>query len=86
MQKAILIWTAVLSLPSVSACERTPVKLLICDAAGKDCNTFARFEDLPDCEMVNKYMSANCDSVSTPGKMVCDTTKPSDFSSSFCSY
>ena len=49
---------------TTSACDRTPVEIIICDANGKDCFVHARFRDLPDCESVKGFMEANCDSVS----------------------
>ncbi len=67
-----------------TASEPTPVRYLICDAVGNKCFVVARFKDLETCEGFKAKDAAYCDSVSVPGKIICDTTKKSSISTSFC--
>lgn len=67
-----------------SANEPTPIRYLVCDVLGNKCFVAARFKYLESCESFKVKDAAYCDSVSTPGKIVCDTTKKSDIATSYC--
>lgn len=62
-----------------------PVKYYNCNAAHTDCFIMARFKDMNSCKMAEEKASWYCDSVSTPGKAVCDTAKKSTISATYCS-
>jgi hypothetical protein len=53
----------------------TPVRFVNCDAAGSDCFVTARFADLDGCERYKTFSDAYCDSMSTPGRILCDNTR-----------
>ena len=67
-----------------TANEPTPIRYLVCDAFGNECFVVARFKNLETCEGFKAKDRAYCDSVSVPGKMICDTTRESKISTSFC--
>ena len=57
----------------------------VCDAQYNDCNTVAYFDDFLSCDRYRRFAMAYCNSVSTPGKIICDTTQaPSTFSAARC--
>jgi hypothetical protein len=62
----------------------TPVKFVNCDGTGRECFVTARFDDLDSCERYDRFSSAYCDSVSMPGKIICDTTRASAMSKGYC--
>jgi hypothetical protein len=62
----------------------TPIRYVICDDASQNCRVNGRFRSVTDCEYHQKFMSAFCDSVTTPGKIICDTTEKSKLSKSYC--
>jgi len=62
----------------------TPIRFVICNDVGQDCFVIARFKDLQTCEDHKRLSAVYCDSVSTPGKMLCDTTRKSEFVTSWC--
>lgn len=54
------------------------VEYQICDIQYKNCQTFVKFKTLDSCERYKIYSESYCDSVTTPGKMICDTSKKYD--------
>ena len=46
-------------------------------ADGSNCLVYAKFRNAQECMDTRRFMTANCDFVGTPGKIVCDTTRPS---------
>lgn len=57
----------------LAGCDETPVKYLLCDGAGNNCRTVARFDNFDSCELHKKFATANCDHVSEPGRISCVT-------------
>jgi hypothetical protein len=67
--------------------QMTPVELLNCNLTGRECFVAARYASLDACNKASRlYYSANCDSVSQPGKMICELDKPGIVSKSYCTY
>jgi hypothetical protein len=68
------------------AVDATPIRYVICGQfQGRDCFVAARFPDLDGCEMYKRQSEYLCDSVSTPGKMICDTTPiPTTTTMAYC--
>lgn len=68
-----------------AACEeKLPVKYMICDVRGNDCNLSARFTDRPACEQHRVYGRALCYK-GVPGQITCNVAAPaSTVSSSYC--
>jgi hypothetical protein len=62
----------------------TLIRMINCDVSGKDCFVTARFADLDGCMRHKKLSDAYCDSVSTPGKIICDTHRQSLTTKSYC--
>jgi hypothetical protein len=62
----------------------TPVKYVICGAAETNCLIAARFKDLDGCESHKKWSEMLCDSVSQPGKMICETDRGASIAFSYC--
>ena len=62
----------------------TPIRMINCDARGKDCFVTARFADLDGCMNHKNLTDAYCDSASTPGKIICDTHRQSLTTKSYC--
>jgi hypothetical protein len=62
----------------------TLVKYVICGAAETNCFVAARFKDLDGCESHKKWSEMLCDSVSHPGKMICETDRGSQITFSYC--
>jgi len=48
-----------------------PVKYEFC--VDRKCTVDARFDDFDSCKFYEKFMKANCDSVSKPGTITCRT-------------
>lgn len=84
MNKAALVGVACFLLGSVTlsrakdgpACGELPVKYLVCDANGGDCELTARFKDMAACLDHSKRSSWFCDT-SRPGRAECDTAPAS---------
>jgi len=55
----------------------TPVKFVICGRGEASCFVSARFKDLDSCRSHEKWSGMLCDSVSTPGVMICKETSDS---------
>jgi len=68
----------------ILGCIETPVKFYNCNSQYKNCILSARFDDLESCEWHKVFFEAYCDYISVPGKIICDITKTSDISSSYC--
>jgi hypothetical protein len=52
--------------------------------SAKNCTTYAKLRTIEECERVRQFESANCDTVSRPGYALCDMTRKSTISTSFC--
>ena len=62
----------------------TPVKYVICGFAETNCFIAARFKDLDGCESHKKWSEMQCDSISQPGKMICETDRGGSVAVSYC--
>jgi hypothetical protein len=61
----------------------TPVKLVICGHGETSCFVAARFDNLDSCQRHKKWAEMLCDSVSTPGMMICKEI-PNTTAVSYC--
>ena len=64
-----------ISLLLTSCSDGFNVEFQICDIQYKNCQTHVKFKTLDSCERYKIYSQSYCDSISTPGKMICDTSK-----------
>jgi len=62
----------------------TPVKYVICGVGETDCFVAGRFNNLDGCQHHKEWSDMLCDSLSTPGKMICTKNTHSTIAVSYC--
>ena len=68
----------------ISCYEKFNVEYQYCDLSYKNCKPIGKFDSISTCERVRELDSSYCDKVSTPGKIICDTTFKSKMTTSMC--
>jgi hypothetical protein len=68
----------------ISCSEKFNVEYQYCDLSYKNCKPIGKFDSMSTCERVRELDSSYCDKVTTPGKIICDTTFKSTMSLSIC--
>jgi hypothetical protein len=68
----------------ISCSEKFNVEYQYCDLSYKNCKPIGKFDSISTCERVRELDSSYCDKVSTPGKIICDTTFKSKMTTSMC--
>jgi hypothetical protein len=91
MNKLLIVLLAGMAL---SACQKsgtaldaggdTPVRNVVCDSSGANCEVHARFNTLEACEHYKRWASMICDTASNPGVMSCSNDPNAASVSSYC--
>lgn len=61
----------------------TPIRYVVCSPGGTNCILAARFTTLGNCESHKRWSEMLCESVSTPGEMLCKAN-PDSAVESYC--
>ena len=72
MEKIII---SLCSIFLISCGNEFNVEYQICDNNYKNCKTSVKFSSMEKCEDYKIFQISYCDHLTTPGKMICDTTK-----------
>lgn len=65
---------------------QVPVKLYFCKARYENCYVYARFKDMDACERTRMFVTAYCDQVSEPGKIICTRAEDEHIGEIYCTY
>lgn len=66
------------------ATGETPVRYVLCAAGEQSCFVSARFKDFAACESHKAWAEMLCDSMSTPGAMVCKKDTQPQLAFAYC--